>query len=143
VRAGLHNSWLPVGWAAGTTVLVCLALQTMLLAVALGTADYRSGRPDGLTPVQVQLGSGMIALLAAASGSAVARHRLRQTGFAPRTRARVIAAGPGVTMLAIAVDGGLRGADPAATMILLVGGGLGLLGVLTVDRRGGDRSGAR
>jgi hypothetical protein len=55
----------------------------------------------------------------------------------------VIAAGPGVTLLVIAVDGSLQGADPAATMILLVGGGLGLLGVLAVDRRGGDPPGAR
>lgn len=59
-----------------TSVVVWTVLQVLLLAVALGVADYSTGRPGLVTPITYAVLTGGVAGLAVGSGAAITRRRL-------------------------------------------------------------------
>src|SRR5262245_27891991 len=128
--ATLEAGVLPVILGLATTVVAFLAGEILLVAVALGVADYPRGRTGWLTPLGFALLTALGFGAALAAGSWVCAWRLRRREVAPGA-ARRVALLPAALVIVIALvngvaRGGLAGAGGVtATVLLLAAAAIG------------------
>jgi hypothetical protein len=93
--------------------------QTVLVALAFGTADYAGGRPGGLGGGLFTGLSALVVGFACGSGAFVAARGLRRAELDQPDCLRTAALPPAVLALGIAVNGLLSGASWAGCLLVL------------------------
>jgi hypothetical protein len=101
-------------------VIAFLVPQTVLVALAFGTADYAGGRPGGLGGGLFTGLSALVVGFAGGAGAFVAARGLRRAELGQADSLRTAAAPPGVLALGIAVNGLVNGAGPPGALLVLV-----------------------
>jgi hypothetical protein len=133
------NSSLPLATGLATTVISVLVLQTLLIAVAFGAADYDRGIP-GLSATGFSFWSTAISALACGLGALVSAAQLRRADVEERGCRRVALLAPAVVLIGIAINGLTAGSGPKGVLVLGVGAGLAIvLGARLGSRIGGVR----
>jgi hypothetical protein len=128
----------PVVLGVTASVVAWILLQVLVLAVAVGVADYSAGRPGLVTPTGYAVLSAGVAGLSVGSGAAVTLRRLLAVD-ADEKGARVVAfAQCAVLSLLVGVHGLLTARpSPVAVALLLAGAAVGgYLGALRGLRPG-------
>jgi hypothetical protein len=138
---------LPVLLGTTVTVLVWTVLQVLLLAIALGSADYTTGRTTAVSPTGYTVLSAAVAATGVGAGAAASGRLLLLRDVSPRAAQRVAVAQSAV-VTAVVVLHGLLAAHAAMTAVaVLIAGAAagGLLGAAlgTRARRGARSRGAR
>jgi len=128
--ATLEAGVLPVVLGLATTVVTFIAAEILLVAVALGVADYPRGRTGWLSP----LGFGLLTALgfgaALAAGCWVCAWRLRRREVAPGAARRVALLPAALVTVIALINGAAHGrladaAGIAATVLLLAAAAVG------------------
>jgi hypothetical protein len=116
----------PVVLGLTASVVVWTVLQTLLLAVALGSANYATGRPGLVAPVGYAVLSAGVAGLSICSGAAITRRRL-PAGDADENGVRAVAVAQSAALiLLVGVYGALTTRpSPIAIALLLAGAAIG------------------
>ena len=97
-----------------------LVPQTVLIAVAFGTADYATGRAGG---PGFTLLSTLVVVLACGAGSLVAARELRRAELSQFDSMRTAVLPTGLLAFGIAVHGGLNGSGWIGAGLLLLAAG--------------------
>lgn len=101
--------------------MVCfLVPQTLLIAVAFGTADYATGRPGGPAGVLFTGISALLVALACAAGARAAARELRRAELSQADCLRAALGPPIMMAVAIAGNGLLTGAGPGGCALVLM-----------------------
>lgn len=103
-----------------TTVVAFLVPQTLLIAVAFGTADYASGRAGG--PGFTAL-SALVVAFACGTGSLAAAREFRRAELSRPDSMRTAVLPTGLLALGIAAHGGLNGSGWIGAGLLLLAAG--------------------
>jgi hypothetical protein len=125
-RPSTANSSLPLAVGFALTLISFLVLQTLLIAVAFGTADYDRGRP-GVNATGFALASAGIVALACGLGALVSAAQLRRADVDQRGARRVAGLAPAVVLIGIAINGLAADSSPGAVLLIGISGGLAIL----------------
>jgi hypothetical protein len=122
-RPTVANSSLPVAMGFATTLISFLILQILLIAMALGDANYDGGVSGAGAATGFTIWSALVIAVSCGLGAVVTARQLRRADVEERGCRQVGALGPALAATAIAING------------LAAGGGLG--GVLVVGLSAG------
>jgi hypothetical protein len=121
-----RSALIPVVVGVTASVVIWTVTQVLVLAVALGAADYSAGRPGLVTPVAYAVLSAAVAGLSLAVGATITRHRLLATDTAEHGVRVVALAQCAALVLLVSLHGMLTAhPSPVAVGLLLAGAAIG------------------
>jgi hypothetical protein len=116
----LRNAAIPAALGLAATLIVFVALQTFLIATALGTGDYRNGAPGGVPAGSLRVLSLAVVALACALGAGLTARGLRRADVERKGALRVGLLTPAPVVLGIAVNGLIGGAGVTGPLLVIV-----------------------
>jgi hypothetical protein len=135
----LANSVIPVALGLATALISFLTLEILLIAVALGSANYATGIPDGVSGGQFRLLSLAVVAVSGGLGAAVAGIGLRRGDVERRGARKVAPLAPGLAGIAVAINGLTAGAGWTGCLFVLAAAALGIATGTWFGTRGGGR----
>lgn len=121
-----RSALIPVVVGVTASAVVWTVTQVLVLAVALGAADYSAGRPGLVTPVVYAVLNAAVAGLSLAVGATITRHRLLAADTA-ENGVRVVTLAQCAALVVLVSLHGLLTAHPSpvALGLLLAGAAIG------------------
>lgn len=116
----LRNAALPVAIGLAVTMIVFLVLQTVLVAMALGSGDFVAGQPGGVSAGRLRIYSFGVVVISTAIGAWLTARRARAADIEEAGARRVTPFATGPVALGIAVNGLTGGAGVTGPLLVIV-----------------------